>query len=124
MLAAAWFTLHGYAVSWPLEPSRYDLLAECADGTTRRIQVKTTTHTRLRSSLVGVSASRPHGRAVYLPDEIDHFFILTGDLDAYLIPIRAVLGMPQLSLSRYSAFLVAAGGRWLDAVPVTAGASP
>ncbi|WP_375498958.1 group I intron-associated PD-(D/E)XK endonuclease [uncultured Jatrophihabitans sp.] len=123
MLAAAWFTLHGYAVSWPFEPCRYDLLVECERGATQRIQVKTTTHTRSGSPLVGVSASRRRGRAVYLPDEIDLFFILTGELDAYLIPIDAVLGMPQLSLARYAAFRVAEGGRWLEA-PVSAGASP
>lgn len=42
MIAAAWFTLCGWDVSWPLEPSRFDLLVT-RGAATRRIQVKTTT---------------------------------------------------------------------------------
>lgn len=42
MLAAAWFTMCGCDVSWPLEPCVYDLLASW-DGETHRVQVKTTT---------------------------------------------------------------------------------
>jgi hypothetical protein len=42
LLAASWFTLCGHSVSWPLEPSRYDLLV-CTDEGIRRVQVKTTT---------------------------------------------------------------------------------
>lgn len=42
LLAAAWFTLRGCEVSWPLEPSRYDLLVE-HQGTITRVQVETAT---------------------------------------------------------------------------------
>lgn len=49
MIAAAWFTLCGHEVSWPLEPSRYDLLVCSPDGGFRRVQVKTTS-TRVGST--------------------------------------------------------------------------
>lgn len=42
LFAAAWFTLRGAKVSWPLEPCRYDLVAD-VDGSLHRVQVKTTT---------------------------------------------------------------------------------
>lgn len=42
LLAAAWFTFCGCEVSWPLEPSRYDLLVE-HQGTITRVQVETAT---------------------------------------------------------------------------------
>jgi hypothetical protein len=41
MLAAAWFELTGSAVSWPLEPTRYDVLVWLGDRP-QRVQVKTT----------------------------------------------------------------------------------
>lgn len=41
MLAAVWFTLRKFDVSWPLEPCRYDLLATRAREP-QRVQVKTT----------------------------------------------------------------------------------
>jgi len=42
MLAAGWFALCGYDVSWPLEPCRYDLLVTSANQI-HRVQVKTAT---------------------------------------------------------------------------------
>ena len=42
LIAAAWFALCDYEVSWPLEPYRYDLIVRSGDRT-ERVQVKTTT---------------------------------------------------------------------------------
>jgi hypothetical protein len=54
-LAATWFALRGCAVSLPIEPTRYDLLAGTPEGI-RRVQVKTTTC----NSKVGWTASVGH----------------------------------------------------------------
>ena len=103
-LAAGWFLLCGYDVSWPLEPCRYDLLAvrneECL-----RIQVKTTRSMREGAWMVTLSSHG--GLMTYAPDEIDYFFIVDGDLEQYLIPVATVGGRHAISLSAYSQFRIA-----------------
>ncbi len=99
MLAAAWFTLCGNDVSWPLEPGRYDLLVSTAAGI-RRVQVKTTTARAGRTWKVYLSTCR-HGRTAYTPEEIDDFFVIDGDLGYYLIPLADVGGLHALHLSAY-----------------------
>ena len=102
MLAAAWFTLAGWDVSWPLEPSRFDLVVSSHAGT-RRIQVKTTTARAARTWKVYLSTSGK-GRRTYGPDEIDDFFVIDGDLDFYLIPAVVVAGVQAVHLSAYLGF--------------------
>lgn len=112
MLAAAWFTLGGADVSWPLEPARYDLLAEL-DGQFERIQVKTAT-VRSGDSWQAWLSRTGGGRTTYDPDEIDYFFIIDGELSLYLIPVRVVGGLHAIRLSAYRAYRVhdAATGSW------------
>lgn len=105
-LAAAWFLLCGHEVSWPLEPCRYDLLV-CMDGTVLRIQVKTTTVGSTGSWTVWLSSTRGE-RVTYDPDDIDFFFVIDGDLDYYLIPVRTVGGLHAISLPAYSEYKVGA----------------
>jgi hypothetical protein len=112
MFAAAWFTLCGHEVVWPLEPCRYDFAVRASDAF-HRVQVKTTTYRSGSASAVSISNSRRRGRVMYAPDEIDFFFIIDETLDAYLIPFAAVAGLQHIHLRRYRAYLVAAGGRWL-----------
>jgi hypothetical protein len=57
LLAAAWFELCGYSVSWPLEPCRFDLLV-WMETTAQRIQVKTTTVQQGSSWTVWISNDR------------------------------------------------------------------
>jgi hypothetical protein len=110
MLAATWFTMTGHDVAWPLEPCRYDLLASC-DGTTSRIQVKTSMNQRSGRWEVSLTtsghptASHP-GRHHYDPDDIDAFFVITGDLGCYLIPIAQVAGLGVICTSAYADFRV------------------
>jgi hypothetical protein len=112
MLGAAWFMLRGHAVVWPLEPCRYDFLAE-TNGSFERIQVKTTTYRYGRSRVVSISATRRSGRACYGADEIDHFFVIDEEMNAYLIPVDAVAGRQQIHLDPYISYRVAAGGNWV-----------
>ena len=120
LLAAAWFTLSGLAVSWPLEPSRYDLVVGSAAGL-RRIQVKTTTARAGNTWKVYLSTSHRR-RRTYSPDEIDDFFVIDGDLRNYLIPGAVVGGLHAIHLSAYQQYLLPqiAGRPWSETRPVTA----
>jgi hypothetical protein len=114
--AAGWFMLCGHEVLWPLEPCRYDFVV-ATGGAFHRVQVKTATYrSASTSAVVSISTTRRTGRAVYGIDEIDYFFVIDGELNAYVIPIAAVAGYQQIYLRRYDAFRVAAGGRWLTDV--------
>lgn len=105
MMAAAWFMLCGYEVSWPLEPSRYDLLV-CSPGVgIRRVQVKTTTSHSGATWKVFLSTTRRE-RRTYDPDEVDDFFIIDGDLNFYLIPIAVVGGLHAIHLRAYEQYRV------------------
>lgn len=116
-IAAQWFLDRGYAVSIPLEPAAYDLIAESDNGL-MRIQVKTGNHiTKNGRCQVNISrlvyesgrpnnANGPRRSAAYDSDSIDYFFIVTPD-KMYLIPITVVEGMVALVLdSKYSSFAV------------------
>lgn len=105
LLAASWFTLCGHEVSWPLEPSRYDLLVCTAEGI-RRVQVKTTTVRAGDTWKVYLSTSRRE-RRTYDPDEIDDFFIIDGALVCYLIPVTAVGGLHAIHLRSYARYRLA-----------------
>ena len=102
LMAAAWFTLCGGQVSWPLEPCRYDLLVELHSNI-QRVQVKTGTRRDGRSWIVWLSSSSPRRRA-YAAEEIDSFFIIDGDLSTYLIPQDVVAGRQAVCLSAYQRF--------------------
>jgi hypothetical protein len=43
---------------------------------------------------------------VYDLDEIDHFFLIDGDFDYYLVPVAAVGGMHAITLAGYEHFRV------------------
>jgi hypothetical protein len=120
-LAAAWFMLRGYPVLWPLEPCRYDLVIHLGDAT-HRVQVKTATFRQEGSFVAQLSNSRrPGHRDRYDVGEIDSFFVIDADLNAYWIPFAAVSGYGQISLRSYRKCLVAEHGQWLTPVADAAG---
>ena len=110
-LAATWFMLRGCAVSFPAEPTRYDLLADTPQGL-MRVQVKSTTSTNKNVWQVGVghhpdTHSKKKGQVLaYSPDEIDLFFIVDGDMTMYLIPSRAIAGRVSILLRTYRKYIV------------------
>lgn len=104
MIAAAWFALCGHAVSWPLEPCRFDLIV-VERGVPRRVQVKTTT-ARVGETWKAYLSTTSGGRKTYTTDEIDEFFVINGDLQCYRIPLAAVEGLHAVHLSAYEAFRV------------------
>ena len=109
--AALWFGMRGCAVSFPAEPTVYDLLVD-APGGISRVQVKTTTFTSKYGWAVGVGhhpdthAKKRGHRVAYDPDVIDLFFIIDGDLTMYLIPSRAIAGRLQVVLRTYKKYIV------------------
>lgn len=102
MLAAAWFTLCGHDVSWPLEPCRYDLLV-IVDDRTVKIQVKTASVRAGKTWEVWLSNSGT-ARRIYDPEEIDYFFVIDSDLNYYLIPVAVVGGFHSIHLSAYGQY--------------------
>jgi hypothetical protein len=110
-LAATWFMLRGCAVSFPAEPTVYDLLADTPQGILR-VQVKSTTSAGKNGWQVGVghhpdTHSKKMGRLfAYSPDEIDLFFIVDGDMTMYLIPSRAIAGRVGILLRTYRKYIV------------------
>lgn len=108
LIAAAWFTLCGHEVSWPLEPARYDLLVTM--GEIRRVHVKTTTVRAGQSWTVWLSTTG-NVRKTYDIDEIDYFFVIDGDVSMYLIPTSAVGGLHAITLSGYERYRLTSGFR-------------
>jgi hypothetical protein len=109
-IAAAWFAVRGCAVSFPFEPTAYDLLVD-GPGGVAAVQVKTTTNFTKDGWTVTIGhhpdthAKKGHLLA-YDPDVIDLFFIVDGDMTMYLIPSRAVAGRVRIVLRTYKKYAV------------------
>ena len=109
-LAASWFSLCGFSVAIPAEPTVYDLLVDMQDGI-KRVQVKTTTCYSKDGWAVVVgrrsySAGNRERRIPYDPESIDWFFIVDGDLAIYLIPSRIIAGRVGILLHTYTKYIV------------------
>jgi PD-(D/E)XK endonuclease len=113
-IAAAWFTLSGCTVLFPVEPAAYDLVVSMPEGL-GRIQVKTTTHNTKNGWLAGVGR-RPYSirkdapLVAYDPDIIDFFCVIDGDLAIYLIPSRVIAGRTKILLRTYTKYIVGNAG--------------
>jgi hypothetical protein len=109
-IAASWFSLCGFSVALPVEPSVYDLLVAMPDGI-KRVQVKTTTCYGKDGWTVVVSR-RPYSvgnrerRVPYDPELIDWFFVVDGDLTIYLIPSLVIAGRVSILLHTYTKYIV------------------
>jgi hypothetical protein len=125
-VAAAWFTLRGCAVSFPIEPTEFDLLARTPAGISR-VQVKTTTFYGKDGWMAGVghhpdTHSKKGHVLAYDPDEIDLFFIVDGDMTMYLIPSRAIAGRVRILLRTYQKYVVGNASGLLGVATETADA--
>lgn len=104
MMAAAWFTLCGADVSWPLEPCAFDLVV-LDPSRVRRVQVKSST-VRVGSTWVARITQSGRGAVPYDIDEVDCFFVVDGELNFYLIASAEVGGLTTIHLSAYEDFRV------------------
>jgi hypothetical protein len=122
-LAASWFSLCGFNVAFPVEPTVYDLLVGMPEGI-KRVQVKTTTCFSKDGWTVPVSR-RPYSignrerRVPYDPELIDWFFIVDGDLNIYLIPSRVLAGRIAILLRTYTNYVVGNAGGLMELSPRT-----
>jgi hypothetical protein len=77
--------------------------------------VKTATYLFDGSFMAQLSNSRPAGhREVYDVGEIDSFFVIDAELNAYLIPFADVAGYRVISLRNYRPYRVPVAGNWLQ----------
>jgi len=112
-IAASWFAIRDRAVSFPIEPTVYDLLVD-APSRTNRVQVKTTT-TWTKNGWTATVGHHPdtharkgleHRLVAYDPEFIDLFFVIDGDMTMYLIPSRALAGRVRVLLRTYKKYIV------------------
>ena len=61
--------------------------------------------------MIHIPNSPRNGTLVYAPGEIDAFFVIDAELNAYLIPYQDVAGYGQLQLRRYANYRVLERGR-------------
>jgi hypothetical protein len=117
--AASWFLRRGYVASVPLAVAQYNLVVESDNGF-MCVQVKSTTSkdrygrwcvgiARLEyGATIELNANSVRKRRSYRSDEVDLFFIVTGDGDKYLIPLGVTGGATNLTLNeKYAAYKVA-----------------
>jgi hypothetical protein len=109
--AIRWFLDRGYKPSMPIDVAHYDLIVE-SDAGLKRIQVKTTTAKDPGSKrwVVGIMrhAYDKHATArnsagkrrhiPYSPNDVDYFYILTGDRSRYIVPVVATRGTIRITL--------------------------
>ncbi len=118
--AICWFLDRGYKPSVPVDVAHYDLIVESDDGL-KRIQVKTTTAKDRGSNRWTVKIMRHaydrHAKArnaagkrrelPYSPDDVDYFYIMTGDRSRYIVPVKATAGALRLNLDvKFARYLV------------------
>ena len=123
-IAASWFSLCGFSVAIPTEPTVYDLLVVMPEGI-KRVQVKTTTCYSKDGWTVVVSR-RPYSvgnrerRIPYDPESIDWFFIVDGDLTIYIIPSRVIAGRVAILLHTYTKYIVGSAAGLMAPRPAVA----
>ena len=111
-LAVRWFLDRGYIPSVPLEPARYDLVVD-SDAGLKRIQIKSTNfqddhgkylvhvhRTEYDSDAESRGTAGKRRVVSYTKDEIDYFFIVTGDHTTYLIPVGVVGEAKNITLGK------------------------
>lgn len=110
-IAVAWFSLRGWPTVAAAEGQLYDLIVAMPSGF-QRVQVKSTIcRSKTGRWLVGVGR-RPYSldktatKAPYDPRALDHFFIVTGDGDLYLVPSQALAGRTSVSIDSYPEYRV------------------
>jgi PD-(D/E)XK endonuclease len=116
--AASWFLRRGYMSAIPLAVAHYDLVVESDEGFVR-VQVKSTTrrdrygrwvvgiHRMEYGAAAALNANGTRRRRSYREDEIDLFFIVTGDGEKYLVPLKATGRATNLTLNdKYAAYKI------------------
>lgn len=109
-VSVGWFLRKGYMVSLPVEPAHYDLVVESDEGL-KKVQVKSTTshdkggawkvyvsRTAYSSEVEIRGAAGKRRRTSYTKEQVDLFFVLTGDGSIFLIPVEALGSVKTINL--------------------------
>jgi hypothetical protein len=102
-LVAGACALLGYKVSWPLEPTRYDLLVDTG-GDVQRVQVKTTAWRLDGAWACKITHRQSAQTAWYTKQDIDYFGVVDGDQRVYMIPVEVVDGTGTIIVRHYDSY--------------------
>ena len=109
-IAIAYFSMHGYTVSIPLNDTQdYDLVIE-KDGILKTVQVKSTNcktkYGNYQVALKSCGGTKGMTYKTIIDTKVDLLFIATKELDLYIIPIKDLQNRSTLNLcSKYDKYL-------------------
>lgn len=101
-IAIAYYTSNGYTVSIPLNDTQdYDLIVD-KDNVLKKIQVKSTScktkYNIYQVSLKSCGGTKGITYKTVIDTNIDEIFILTNNLDIYIIPINKIQNRGTINL--------------------------
>ena len=110
-IAIAYYTSNGYVVSIPLNDTQdYDLIID-KDGKIKRVQVKATScktkYDTYQVALKSCGGTKGKTYKTIVDTNIDEVFIVTDNIDIYIIPIEKIENRTTLNLcSKYEKYKV------------------
>ncbi len=110
-IAIAYYTSNGYTVSIPLNDTQdYDLIVD-KDNVLKKIQVKSTScktkYNIYQVSLKSCGGTKGITYKTVIDTNIDEIFILTNNLDIYIIPINKIQNRGTINLcAKYQKYKV------------------
>lgn len=101
-IAIAYYTSNGYTVSIPLNDTQdYDIIVD-KDNILKRIQVKSTScktkYDNYQVALKSCGGTKGKTYKTLIETNIDEVFILTNNLDIYIIPITKIQNRATINL--------------------------
>lgn len=110
-IAIAYYTSNGYTVSIPLNDTQdYDLIVDKND-TLKKVQIKSTScktkYNNYQVSLKSCGGTKGITYKTVIDTNVDELFILTSNLDIYIIPINVIKNRGTINLcSKYQIYKV------------------
>lgn len=110
-IAIAYYSSNGYTVSIPLNDTQdYDLIVD-KDNVLKKIQVKSTScktkHGNYQVALKSCGGTKGKTYKTIIETNIDDLFILTEDLQIYILPIEEIQNKSTLNIcSKYDKYRI------------------
>ena len=103
-IAIAYYASNGYTVSIPLNDTQdYDLVVD-KDNILKKVQVKSTScktkYGNYQVALKSCGGTKGKTYKTVIETNIDELFILTKDLEIYILPIKEVKNKSTLNISK------------------------
>ena len=108
-IAIAYYSTNGYTVSIPLNDTQdYDLIVD-KENKIKRVQVKATScktkHGSYQVALKSCGGTNGKTYKTIIDTNIDEVFIVTDNIDIYIIPIEEIINKTSLNLcEKYNRF--------------------